>query len=558
MVIRDVDTNEVFTFENKDILKGLSVLDTADMLIGHNIIDYDLSVLDKLYNWSPSKDVVIRDTIVMAKLAFQDIRTFDFSHKPPDLEVKQYGSQSLKAWGQRLGNYKGDFDGGDWQTYSPEMLTYCIQDTDTTKTLFEYLQKQPISEQSLELETAIQFTAARMEKNGFTFDEENAAKLYADLASQRETIRQELTKVFPTRKIPRISEKTGRALKTQVIEFNPGSRDRIAYWLKKKYDWKPTHFTPGGKPEINEEILESLTEYPECVELAKYFMLDKRIGMLSEGTNGWMKLVWNGRLHGRLNTNGAATGRCTHSNPNMAQVPSVRKPYGKEIRQLFTVPKGYKLVGTDLSGIELRCLAHYLAAYDKGEYANEIMHGDVHTRTQEAAGLPTRDAAKTFTYALLYGAGDAKIGSIVGGGSKEGKSMKQKFFTSLPAFGTLTEKVKKAAERGFIIALDGRRLPVRSGHGAINSLLQGAAAIIAKKWVVLTEQNCEKEGLVNGVDFWISAFVHDEIQITVKEQFADLVSKISVDSALQAGQELSVRIPVGAESKIGNNWMDTH
>jgi DNA polymerase I-like protein with 3'-5' exonuclease and polymerase domains len=558
MVAHDIDTDEIHTFVgDMEVKQGLKLLEQADELVGHNIVDYDLAILKKLFKWEPSKDVVLSDTLIMAKLAFQDIRNYDFRQKPVGLEPGMYGSHTLKAWGQRIGEHKGDFDGGDWQTYSPEMLEYCIQDNKTTVQLFKFLLSQNISPKALLLETQMQQTAVRMEHNGFTFDEKAGAEMYADLAAQREEIRKSLVTVFPTRTIKRTSEKTGKPLKDQVIEFNPSSRDHIAYWFKKNYDWKPTEFTPSGKAEINEEILNSL-EYPEAKKLAVYFMLEKRIGMLGEGNHAWLRMIRNGRIHGRMNVNGAATGRATHSYPNMAQIPSVRKPYGKEIRQLFTVPAGYKLVGTDLSGIELRCLAHYLAAYDKGEYANEIMHGDVHTRTMEAAGLPSRDKAKTFTYALLYGAGDAKMGAIVGGGTKEGKAMKAKFFTSLPAFGTLSEKVKKAAERGFILALDGRRLPVRSGHGAINSLLQGAAAVIAKQWVVTTERNCEKAGLVNGKDFWISAFVHDEQQITVKEEHAELVSKISVDSALEAGEYLGVRIPVGAESKIGYNWYDTH
>jgi DNA polymerase I-like protein with 3'-5' exonuclease and polymerase domains len=258
------------------------------------------------------------------------------------------------------------------------------------------MMSRKMAQKAIDLEMAAAATATRMEHNGFTFDLKSAGMLQADLAAQREEIHKALRDVFPTRVIERYSEKTGKRLKDEVIEFNPGSRDHIAYWLKKKYDWKPKVFTNGGKPMIDEEILEEM-EYPEAKKLVGYFMLDKRLGMLSEGKNAWMSLVKDdGRIHGRVNTNGAATGRCTHSNPNMAQVPSVRKPYGKECRQLFTVPNGYKLVGTDLSGIELRCLAHYLALYDDGDYGREILNGDIHTRNQLAAGLPTRDAAKTF------------------------------------------------------------------------------------------------------------------------------------------------------------------
>lgn len=558
MVAHNIDTDEIHSFVGEmEVRQGLKLLSQADELVGHNIVDYDIPVLKKLFKWEPKKDVVFSDTLIMAKLAFQDIRDYDFRNKPVGLAPALFGSHTLKAWGQRIGEHKGDFDGGDWQTYSPEMLEYCIQDNKTTVQLYKFLKTKDISQKSLDLETAIQQTAVRMEHNGFVFDEKAGAEMYAEFAAQREVIRQKLVSVFPTRVIKRTSEKTGKPLKDQIIEFNPSSRDHIAYWFKKSYDWKPTEFTPSGKAEINEEILNAL-DYPEAKQLAEYFMLEKRIGMLGEGTNAWLRLIRNGRIHGRMNVNGAHTGRATHSNPNMAQIPSVRKPYGKEIRELFTVPAGYKLVGTDLSGIELRCLAHYLAAYDNGEYANEIMHGDVHTRTMEAAGLPSRDKAKLFTYALLYGAGDSKIGAIVGGGLKEGKAMKAKFFTSLPAFATFSEKVKKASERGFVLALDGRRLPVRSAHAAVNSLLQGAAAIVAKKWVITYERMCEEQGWVNGKDFWFSAFVHDECQATVREDLAPKAAELSVEAARIAGEELGVRIPIGAEAKIGNNWYDCH
>ena len=562
IVCQDVDTEEVHTFINdgegvNQIEDGLKLLDKADELIGHNILDFDFPVLEKLYKWKSKSNLKVSDTLVLCKLSDPDVQNTDFRKKIDDMPIKLYGSHSLEAWGWRIGERKNNKP-FDWMKFTPEMLTYCIQDVKTNLKLYTYLCNLDLAPLAVQLEISAAATATRMEHNGFTFDMKSAGMLQADLASQREEIHKALRDVFPTRVIERYSEKTGKRLKDEVIEFNPGSRDHIAYWLKTKYDWKPKVFTNGGKPMIDEEILEGM-DYPEAKKLVGYFMLEKRLGMLSEGKNAWMALSQaDGRVHGRMNTIGAATGRCTHSNPNMAQVPSVRKPYGKECRQLFTVPKGFKLVGTDLSGIELRCLAHYLASYDNGDYAKEIIEGDIHTRTQEAAGLPTRDAAKTFTYALLYGAGDAKMGLIVGGGRKEGKEMKEKFFTALPAFKKLSEKVAEASERGWLKGLDGRRLPVRSPHAALNTLLQGAAAQIAKLWFVRYEENCMKEGWKIGEDFWLSAFVHDEIQVTVREEFAERCAQIAVESAYQAGEELGMRCKVGAEAKIGMNWYDCH
>ena len=193
----------------------------------------------------------------------------------------------------------------------------------------------------------------------------------------------------------------------------------------------------GKTYKVDEAVLKGI-DHPIAADLLSFLLVQKRLGQLAEGQQAWLKLQKNGVIHGRVNTNGAVTGRCTHSTPNVAQVPSVRADYGKECRELFTVRKGYKLVGCDASGLELRMLAHYMAFYDRGEYAKIVTEGDVHTVNQKAAGLETRDQAKTMIYALLYGAGDHKMGEIIGGGAREGQQLKRKFFSSLPALARLT------------------------------------------------------------------------------------------------------------------------
>jgi DNA polymerase I-like protein with 3'-5' exonuclease and polymerase domains len=300
--------------------------------------------------------------------------------------------------------------------------------------------------------------------------------------------------------------------------------------------------------------------------------------MVGEGKNAWLTMVGNdGRMHGRINTIGAATTRCSHSSPNLAQVPGGRKEFGMECRSLFHAPSGYKIVGTDLNAIELRCFAHYLAAYDEGEYARIVETSDVHWANAVAAGfhppLPegksydssikeqklARDNAKTLIYCMVYGGGDAKLGIIVGGGAKEGKAIRKKFYTNFPSIEKFTNDVKSAAEsRGNIKLLHGARIPVRKAFAALNTLLQGAGAVVLKEWTNETRRAAERNGWKYNVDWWYAANVHDEQQCVVKEEIAEEFAIMIVKAAESAGNNLGMRCKVDAESKIGNNWAETH
>jgi DNA polymerase I-like protein with 3'-5' exonuclease and polymerase domains len=301
-------------------------------------------------------------------------------------------------------------------------------------------------------------------------------------------------------------------------------------------------------------VLESI-DMPEARLLQEYLLLNKRIGQLATGKQAWLKLEENGRLHGRVNHMGAVTSRCTHANPNLGQVPSVGAAYGKECRSLFVAPKGYSLLGADASGLELRCLAHYMARYDDGNYANVVLDGDVHTTNQEAAGLPTRSNAKTFIYGFLYGAGDEKIGKIIGKGAKEGKRIKKKFLSQLPALKKLKDAVSQAADdRGYIKGLDGRHTPIRHSHAALNSLLQGCGAILCKTWYVFIADAIKKAGL----DATIVAFVHDEVQLVVKEGQEDETGRLIQQCMRDVEHHYGFRCRLDSEYKYGRNWSDTH
>jgi DNA polymerase-1 len=352
---------------------------------------------------------------------------------------------------------------------------------------------------------------------------------------------------FPPIVEERVSDKTGKPLKTKVTPFNPGSRQQIAERLA-TLGVTFSEETEKGSTIINEKVLADI-ELPEAKLIARYLMLQKRISQVSS----WFDVVQpDGRVHGRVITNGAITGRMTHIKPNMAQVPNSGSEYGVECRELWTVDSGNKLVGIDASGLELRMLAHYM---QDEKYTNEILNGDIHTANQKAAGILTRSVAKTFIYAFLYGAGAAKIGAIVGSDEKEGRKLMRRFLRNTPALGELKDKVSRLYERdGFLTGLDGRHLLVRSEHSALNTLLQGAGAILMKKSLVILN-NKLKCGII---DAKFCANVHDEWQVEVPEEDAERVGKMAVASIEEAGIALGLRCPATGEYNVGNNWKETH
>lgn len=573
LVIKDTDTDEVFTYRSGfpyELEEGIDHLLSGSLVVGHNIIKYDIPVIEKLYKVSFDHAKVF-DTLVATRVIWAAIRETDSLRiQKGVLPGKLFGSHSLAAWGYRMKNYKGDYDGG-WEKFTQEMLDYCVQDVQVTADLYSRILKKNYSTQCLELEHKLAWLMAKQERNGFHFDTTSAAKLYAKLVSRRSEIEAELIATFGEWQvrlpdfIPARDNKTKGYIKGvpvpryKTVMFNPSSRDHIADRLQKLYGWKPQELTEGGKPKIDEVVLSKLS-YEPCAALSEYLMVQKRISQLAEGDQAWMKCEKQGKIHGSINTNGAVTGRATHSYPNISQVPSSGSPYGHDCRGLFTVPNGWTLVGADASGLELRCLAHFMAEWDGGKYADILLSGDIHTENQKAAGLETRNQAKTFIYAFLYGAGDAKIGSIVGGDAGDGKRLKSKFLRSLPALGRLVDSVKQAATKGNIAGLDGRDIYIRSAHASLNSLLQGAGAVVCKQWLVLLEeqlQNKFKHGWDG--DYCFCAWSHDEVQIACRTpEIAQQVAELATDCVRQAGEHFNFRCPLAGEYKIGTTWADTH
>ena len=499
-------------------------------ICGHNLIGYDVPVLNRLWGTRIPQYRVV-DTLVLSRLFH------------PDLD----GGHSLAAWGTRLGFPKGEHS--DWEELSDEMVEYCKRDVDVTERLHNALMQQMrlfgFTKHCVDLEHSVAWICKDQEDNGFEFDKEGAVKLYDELTTRMARIENDLQRVFPPIVEERYSDKTGKKLKDKVTVFNVGSRQQIAERLAGKGAvWK--ELTPAGKPKVDEATLKKQTHIPEAKIILRYLLCQKR----ASHVDSWIKAVGeDNRIHGRVRHIGAVTGRMAHSSPNMAQIPAVRAEYGKQCRELFTVPEGRVLVGADASGLELRMLAHYM---DDESYTNEILSGDIHTANQTAAGLETRDQAKTFIYAFLYGAGDAKIGSVVGGSAAHGKRLKAAFLENTPALAKLRSEVMADAETGFLTGLDGRRIRVRSQHAALNTLLQGAGAVVMKQAIVILYD------LLGRVDFKLVAQVHDEWQIECRPEDADFIGKSCVNAMIFAGELLQLNCPLDGEYRVGTSWCDTH
>jgi len=545
-VTQDIDTGEVKVWKAPT---GLwDYLKDATLIAAHNGISFDFPILNKLWKTKIGLKQAY-DTLVVSRL----------------LEPTREGGHSLDAWGKTLGERKLDYSATwSWlanrrEEYSGECFDnphvqlleyYCIRDVSVLCRTYLHLQQlvsdQGFSQDSVNLEHQVASIISKQEKNGFKLDVVHATCLLSDLKLKMGVIYDKMQELYPPYEQERISEKTGKLLKPELITFNPASRQQIAEKLI-GLGWKPTKKTEKGQVIVDEGTLMGL-KYPIAGLLAEYMMLQKRIGQIES----WFSFLGSdGRVHGRVITNGAITGRATHSSPNMGQIPNSSSPYGKECRQCWTVEEGMVQVGVDLSGIELRCFAHYL---NDDDYTKEVVYGDVHTRNQNAFGVDSRNDAKTVLYATLYGASPSKIGTIIGANAKRGQTIIDNFERSVPAYAKLKRKVATYAAKGWLPGLDGRKLWVRSEHSALNTLLQSAGAIISKQWIVCANRKLTE----SKIPFKFIAWVHDEIQIETEPQYAEKVGLLVVESAKEAGEILKFRCPVGAEWKSGKNWYNCH
>ncbi|MAI95089.1 MAG: hypothetical protein CME45_08760 [Halieaceae bacterium] len=416
----------------------------------------------------------------------------------------------------------------------------------------------------VEVEHQVATLLTKQELHGWYFDERAAQQLTTTLQKELEEAKQTIRERHPfvkgDEKTPKRNNKTQGYVEgatfTRLKETNPTSRDHISWILQTFHGWTPTQLTPTGKPIIDETVLKEIVASGGC-SLASDFLkcldITKKLGMISEGVNAWLKLCTSARIHHHCSV-ATSTHRCAHRSPNLAQVPS-----DSRFRELFLPTPGQVMVGADLSGIELRMLAHYLARYDNGQYADILLNGDIHQVNADKIGI-SRKLVKTVTYAFLYGAGDEKIGHSYDKllssqrAKAKGKEIRKAYIDAIEGLDILLAAIKSASERGFVHSIDQRKILLDSPHKALNYLLQSGAGCVAKQWMLINDQHIKEMQLCCSQ----LAFVHDELQFECDPDHAkDLCSSL-VLSSTEAGEYYNMRVRIDAEATTGKNWSETH
>ena len=525
IIAKDIESGKVYPF-TPDVMHGFKHWSVGvEQFIMHNGLSFDAPVMNKILGTNITASKIV-DTLILSQL-FNPIRE---------------DGHSLDAWGDRLNMPKGELESYD--TYNEDMLDYCKQDVNITHKLYDKLKEEGkgFSSSSVNLEHQVRVILNQQEKNGFALDVRKALSLYNKLRDETQDL-EKWSKIHfdPTR----VDLKT----KTKYIPFNIGSRQQIAERLQ-ELGWKPKKFTDKSNVIVNEEVLDSI-DMPEAKKFSRYLLLQKRIAQI----NSWIEACDDndGRVHGKVLTLKTITGRMAHHSPNMAQIPAVRSPYGRECRECWTVdnPYTHSIVGTDASGLELRCLAHLM---NDPTFTDVLLTGDIHTANMNMAGLQNRDQAKTFIYAFMYGAGASKIGKVVGKGAKEGQILINKFLSNMPSLKRVRDSVTRSATRGVIRGIDGRKLHVRSPHSALNTLIQGAGAVVCKVWLI----NMIKRIHRTGVDAKLIASIHDEYQFEVLKTDVKKFGQITKDAMKDTEIQLQMKCPLDNEWKEGTTWAETH
>lgn len=547
IVAYDDELDTWYRFGPDEIEEGVRLVSGHDCRAAHNGFGFDFPLITKLHgvDWreGPGFQGMV-DTLVLSRLAFPDLNGVSWVDK--DTGKRQFQTHSIEAWGRRLDEPKGSFD--EFSKWDPAMLDYCEQDVRVMVALVAKIREEAgwaLEGRCFGLEHEFARNIQDMMDKGAPYDEELADEILEETSAKRAVLYAKLSALHP-------GWQDNKVKKEKILPFNPTSRQQLARYLKETYNWKPVHFTDSGLPQVSETILEALP-FPHASDFADIFRLAKLEASLDKGDKSWSKNVKDGRIHGFVCHNGTPTSRCRHSGPNLGNIP--RKGDWLRCRGLFKAKDGMTLVGADASALELVILAHYLSYWDEGEYAEIVTSKDIHSYNQDAAGLKTRDEAKTLIYALIYGAGDAKLGTIVSPSSdgqvlrREGRKLRSRFLGAIPAFDNLLSSVKdRAKSNGSLVGLDGRRLPVRSEHSALNFLLQGGGAVVMKR---ATNLACRQvSGLV--------LHVHDEMQFEVPEDRGEEVGVVLAESIRQAGRDMGLRCPLDAAYKVGPSWAVTH
>ena len=550
LAIKDTTEDVVTIYADHEgyrpIHEGLSRLSRADCVVFHNGIGFDIPAIARLYGTRIIDYSKVFDTLVGSRLKDSTRR-----------------GHAIKDYGREMGEEKLNYS--DFTKFTDEMAEYCKVDVKITQYVYDKTKSVKDSD-AYKLEADFVRVLQLQEEHGFRLDLDKANDLCSELRQEISTLEEELQNLWPSKTIERWSEKTGKRLKDKVEVFNPGSRKMIAERLTETHDWKPKSFTPSGGPKIDEVVLSNLP-YPEAKQLARFFRVQKQLGQLSDGDNGWLKLVRGDRVHGGVSSMGTATHRCSHFKPNMAQVDKK----DLRMREVWVSDQGQVLVGCDADALELVCLAHYLGKYDNGVYRDALLYGskeegtDVHSRTQKLVELPTRDEAKRMQYAYLYGASDRKLASIskeAGGPLKDGKEIRKRMDEGIDGLGELSDGIQKRAKAGWFKAIDGRKITIRSPHSALNFLLQSCGAVVMKKAVQVFHYDLAVKNKLlvdaNPQGFSYVANVHDEVQFSSDPGIADAVGQTFASSITEAAVRLGMRCPLSGTYEIGANWKETH
>jgi DNA polymerase-1 len=557
-------------FEDEDFIQVFSdMLAEADLIVGHNILMYDLPLLKQLYGitYNPNK---VRDTLLISRV------------EQPDRD----GGHSLGSWGSRLGKSKLDFT--DFSMYSEEMLTYCTMDVEISVALYNHFASiVDMNAPYIKLEHQYAYIISLQIQSGFTLNVSEALSLHQELQKEFEEIYDYLIETMPKVKdITHYKSIKSRGLlrdetdttytyesrgKLAIKEFkfdtpNPTSRQQMVTYLK-SLGWIPTVFTETGQAKVDESVLQG-TNIEGADRIARMFRLQKMMGMIKDGASGWLKCVdpATSRVHGDVITNGANTGRATHSKPNMAQIDKK----DLRMRNVWVAQKGWKLVDCDAASLESRVLGHYLAAYDGGLFADVSANGDLHTHNQELLGLNKRDSAKGILYALIYGAGDMKLGKLAMSDrgittyseyqqKKAGTQIRNEIADSLTGYTELVSDIKSVFNnRGYLTGLDKRSLYPRKEYSALNLLIQSAGAIIMKQATVNMYLLLNKQGYKYGRDYNLVATVHDEAVVECRADIAEDVAELMKESIRKAGRDFNFKCILDADARIGNTWAEIH
>ena len=573
IVAKDIDSGEVFRFNDtgsaNSVTNGITLLQEADVLIGHNIVGFDIPVIQQIYPFFETQATLF-DTLILSRMFYPDILSRDFRKKPIGMPPKQFGRHALEAWGYRLGDYKGEFGKTtDWADWSQEMEDYCEQDVHVCDSLFQLMgQKDRLTRyaDSIKLEHDLATIMAKQEVSGWPFDVVAAQKLEATLRTEMDQLADKMRETFPYvdggQMTPKVRNSTRGYVKdapfTKLKEFNPTSRDHIGWAFMTWRGWQPEVFTDSGRPKIDEGVLMGI-DTQESLIFARILELQKALGQLSDGANAWLKVVTKeGRIHHvcQLATN---TGRNAHSRPNLGQTSS-----DPRCRKLFLPGKGMAQVGADASGLELRMLGHYLSYFDGGAFADVVVNGDIHQQNADRVGCSRKDV-KTLTYAFIYGASDKKIGVSLDKSLDEkkaatlGKQIRSKFLEAIPGLEDLLNMVNKKSASDVLRGLDGRPILLQGKkHAALNYLLQSAGAIVCKRWNVITYNTINEVGYEWGVDYQWLGWIHDEIQLAVQPHLINDF-KFQLEWAIvQAGEYYKLKVPLASEAKSGLSWADCH